>query len=177
MKITNAIILKTIALVVLGGMPACQTAAPATNTANVPANTTRAETSPANKAAAPETTDKEADKPSNGALDTPTAAYKAAYAARQKKDVASLKRTLSKDALEFFEIMTEPGKSIDDTLLKLTETPQAATDESRNEKINGDSATLEYPDAEGKWKKMDFVKEGSDWKLTFPKPDSKDGKK
>jgi hypothetical protein len=181
MKITNAIILKTIALVALGSATACQSAAPAVNkaAANTPSNSAAANTAQpeANKTAVPETAVKETDGSPNASLDTPTAAYKFAYAARQKKDVAGLKRVMSKDALEFLEVFTEPGKTIDDTLLKMTETPQAATDESRSEKINGDKATLEYPDANGKWKKMDFVKEGGDWKLTFPKPDSTNTKK
>jgi hypothetical protein len=184
MKTTNAFILKTIVLVALGAATACQsTSAVNSNPANAPSNTaavnnTRTETNPANKTAAtPETAGKETVKPSDGSLATPTEAYRTAYAARQKKDVAGLKRVMSKDALEFFEMMTEPGKSIDDALLKMTETPQAATDESRNEKIDGDQATLEYPDARGTWKTMDFVKEGGDWKLTFPGPDVKGGKK
>ncbi len=107
-----------------------------------------------------------------GSLATPTAAYKTAYAARQKKDLAALKRVMSKDALEFLSIIVGPGKTVDDALQQMTETPQAATDESRNEKINGDTARLEYPDAQGNWKTMDFVKEGSEWKLTMPKANS-----
>ncbi len=45
---------------------------------------------------------------------------------------------------------------------------QAATAEVRNEKITGETATLEYLDETGKWKVMDFIKEGSDWKMTIP---------
>lgn len=110
------------------------------------------------------------EKPSAGSLATPTDAYKTAYAARQKKDVAGLKRVLSKDILGFFESMAEAEKkTLEDELQELTVKPQAATDETRNEKITGDRATLEYPDDKGKWKTMDFVKEGNDWKLTLPK--------
>lgn len=105
-------------------------------------------------------------------LSTPTAAYKTAYAARKNKDSAVLKRVMSKDALEFMNIFVEPGKTIDDVLRQMAETPQASTDESRNEKITGDKATLEYPDAEGKWKTMDLVKENGEWKLTMPKGDA-----
>ena len=178
MKITNAIILKSIVLVALGSAAACQTDTTVKNTAaSAPSNNTRPETNTANKAATPEITTKETPKSSDVSLTTPTEAYKFAYAARQKKDVAGLKRALSKDALEFFEFITEPGKTIDDTLLEIMKTPQAATDESRNEKIKGDIATLEYPDANGKWKTMDFAKEGGEWKLSVPKPDSPGGKK
>jgi hypothetical protein len=180
MKITNAIILKTIVLVALGGaVTACQsTTAVSNNAAPTPsgspaANPARTETNLANKPAVPEN----ADKSPAGSLETPHDAYKFAYAARQKKDAAALKRVMSKDALEFLEIMTEPGKTVDDTLLQMTATPQADTDVWRSEKTNGDRATLEYPDAQGNWKKMDFVLEDGVWKLTFPKPDAPTMKK
>jgi predicted lipid-binding transport protein (Tim44 family) len=183
MKITNAIILKTIALVALGTATACHSTTTAgTNSANPPANSSAAPTGPradketADKPAAPEVAVKDSDKTSTVSAATPTEAYKAAYAARQNKDVAALKKLMSKDALEFLEIFSEPGKSIDDTLRKMMETPQAATDESRNEKITGETATIEYPDGQGKWKKMDFIKEGGEWKLHIPKPDPKDVK-
>lgn len=107
-----------------------------------------------------------------GSLATPTDAYKTAYAIRQKKDGAALKRVLSKDILEFF---TEMGKlekkSLDEMLKDLAEKPQASTAEVRNEKITGDRAILEYKDEKGEWKEMDFEKEGSEWKLTLPKAD------
>jgi hypothetical protein len=110
------------------------------------------------------------DKPAAGSPATPTEAYKTAYAARAKKDVQGLKRVLSKDILGFFETMAEAEKkTIDDELKELTVRPQAPTDETRNEKISGDTATLEYPDENGKWKTMDFVKESDGWKLTVPK--------
>ncbi len=105
-------------------------------------------------------------------LSTPTAAYKTAYAARKNKDLPTLKRTMSKDALEFMSILVEPGETIDDALLQMTATPQAATDESRNEKITNDTATLEYPDEKGSWKTMYLVKENGEWKMTMPKADT-----
>jgi hypothetical protein len=59
-------------------------------------------------------------------------------------------------------------KTVDDQLRELVNEPQAASDESRNEKITGNTATLEYLDDKGKWATMDFVKEGHDWKMTLP---------
>jgi hypothetical protein len=103
-------------------------------------------------------------------LASPTAAYEAAFAARARKDPEALKKVLSKEALEFFsEISKIENKTLDDAIKSLVAGPQAATAESRNEKITGDRATLEYLDEKGKWKPMDFVKEGNDWKLTIPK--------
>lgn len=105
-----------------------------------------------------------------GSLATPTDAYKFGYAARQNKDLAALKRVLSKDALEFLtEIGKEEKKSLDDQLTELAERPQAAKPETRNEKINGSRASLEYLDEKGKWQTMDFVKDGNDWRIDLPK--------
>ncbi len=179
MKITNNLILKTAVLFIFGCAAACQSDSTNSNSANSPVNRTAANTAQTeNKnAAAADTNQSEItktenkDSPIDGSLGTPTEVYKFAYAARQKKDIEGLKRVLSKDALEFFSVMSEPGEPIDKALLQMTETPQAATDESRNEKINGNRATLEYPDAQGKWKTMDFVKEDGEWKITFPKMD------
>jgi hypothetical protein len=103
---------------------------------------------------------------------TPTEAYKAAYHYRKNKDIQGLKKVLSKDILEFFEdIGKAENKSLDDELKEMTERPQANAPETRNEKITGNRAVLEYKDENGEWKTMDFEKEGSDWKLTAPKAD------
>jgi hypothetical protein len=105
-----------------------------------------------------------------GSLATPTEAYKAGYTARQKKDIAGLKRVLSKEALQFLtDVGKDEQKTLDDQLKALSERPQAPTAESRNEKITGDTATLEYLNEKGQWSTMHFVKEGNDWKITLPK--------
>lgn len=105
-------------------------------------------------------------------LATPTEAYKTAYAARKNKDIKNLKRTLSKDMIEFFTMMSEGSdKGIDAELMKLAEKPQNPSDETRNEKINGDKAMLEFRDENGNWKTMDFIKEDGEWKLTINKPE------
>jgi hypothetical protein len=104
-------------------------------------------------------------------LATPTDAYKTGYAARKNKDIAALKRVFAKDALEFItEMAKAENKTLDDQLKDLTERPQAATAETRNEKITGNRASLEYLDEKGNWSTMDFSKEGADWKIDLPKP-------
>ncbi len=165
MKTTNRLILATAALFVLGWTTACQSGAePKSATVNQPAAKTEVSTIQPD---APKTADEKAPA---GSMATPTEAYKTAYAARQKKDVAGLKQTFSKDALEFFTVIAEAEKkTVEDELKQLVDKPQAATAETRNEKINGDTATLEYLDEKGGWKTMDFVKEGVEWKLTIPK--------
>ncbi len=81
-----------------------------------------------------------------------------------------LKQVLSKDALGFLtEIAEIDKKTLDDQLKELADKPQAASAETRNEKINGNRASLEYLDEDGKWSSMEFTKEGSDWKIDLPK--------
>ena len=105
--------------------------------------------------------------------DSPAGAYKAAYNARQSKDIAALKKILAKDVLEFLTMVgKEDKKSLDDMLKDLCEQPQAATAETRNEKIEGDTASIEYLDEEGKWQPMEFVREDGMWKLSIGKMDA-----
>ncbi len=93
---------------------------------------------------------------------------------------------MSKDIMEFFTEISglgEKKQTIDELLMELCEKPQAPTAEARNERIDGDHATIEYLDEKGDWSTMDFVKEGGGWKLTIPKMDGappkgqKEGKK
>jgi hypothetical protein len=120
----------------------------------------------ANQTASPE---KEVDASPTVSLATPTEAYKTAYAAREKKDYEGLKRTLSKDVLDFLaDIGESEHKTLEDEIKQMFDRPQAKTAEVRNEKISGNTAVLEYLDENGGWKWMDFVKEGNDWKLTLP---------
>ena len=122
-----------------------------------------------------------ANEASSGSLATPTETYKTACAARRKKDIAGLKRVLSTDMLGFFKEMgAAEKKSLDESLSAMLDQPMSPTDEFRNEQINGDTATLEYLNDKGKWSQMDFIKEGSDWKMTIPKagaPMSRDAQK
>ena len=142
---------------------------PANNTANAD-NKSNINQPVANQPDANKT--ESSDKSTTGSLATPTDAYKAAYSARQKKDIAALRKVMSKDALDFFTEMSKiDGKTLDDALKQLADKPQAATAETRNEKITGDKATLEYLDEKGGWSPMDFIKVGNDWKLTIPKFD------
>lgn len=146
------------------------------NAVNKPANATPAanSNSNANAEATPSATPTNATAPT-GSLATPTDAYKTAYALREKKDIEGLKKIMSKDAKEFFtEIAKAEKKSLDDILKEMFEKPQAKTDQSRNEKIDGDHATLEYPDEDGDWKTMDFEKVDGKWLLSLPKRDKDD---
>jgi len=100
---------------------------------------------------------------------TPTDAYKMAYDCRKRKDVECLKRVMSKDVQDFLVMMGEDEKkSLDAMLKELCDRPQAPTNESRNEKITGNTATLEYPDEKGEWHTMDFEKVDAGWQMSAP---------
>jgi len=101
---------------------------------------------------------------------TPTATLKAFYEASKKKDATAMKKTLSKGSLDMFEKQAkEQGKSFDDLLKSDQHTPDKMP-ETRNEKIDGETATLEVKnDQTNKWDTLPFVKEDGEWKIAFDK--------
>lgn len=106
---------------------------------------------------------------------SPTEVYKLAYKYRNEKNIEGLKSLFSKEVLDFLADMgASEKKSLDDQVREMTEQPQWSTDESRNEKISGDHAKLEYRDSDGEWRTMDFVKESGKWKLSLPEGDASD---
>lgn len=157
-------------IITIGGTVGCSK-----NTVAVNANSPAANTANTSNTTAGSTATQTAPSAAYGSLATPTEAYKTAYAARKNGDIETLKKVFSKDVLEFFEIMgKEEKKTLDDQLKDLVKEPQASSDEVRNEKITGDTATLEYKKDETSWKTMDFIKDGSEWKMTIPKGDAKE---
>jgi predicted lipid-binding transport protein (Tim44 family) len=162
-----------LAAVILGASMACQTADNKNAAVNQSANKVVTNANAPTNSSTPEP----ASDPSSNASGTPTAAYKAAYEARKNKDVAALKKLLSKDILKFFTEIGALGdkkQSLNEMLMELCEKPQAATAEVRNEKITGDKASIEYLDEKGGWSPMEFIKEDGAWKLTIDKLDNED---
>lgn len=105
---------------------------------------------------------------------SPTATFKAFYEAQKKKDVEGMKKTLSKSSLAMMEkAAKDQNKTVDKALTEGMESPGANTDkmpETRNEKIDGDNATLEVQnDQTKKWDKVYFVKEEKEWKIALDK--------
>lgn len=181
MKTRSNIIVLSVAAALSLSVASCQKADNTNTVSNKATNAVVANASPVANAATPVAADT-----STTSTATPTDAYKAAYAARKNKDVPGLKKLMSKDIMEFFTEISglgEKKQTIDELLMELCEKPQAPTAEARNEKIDGDHATIEYLDEKGDWSTMDFVKEGGGWKLTIPKMDGappkgqKEGKK
>jgi hypothetical protein len=102
---------------------------------------------------------------------TPTEAFKSFYEASKAKDVAALKKLLAKDSLTKMEEMAkQQNKSLDDFIGERAQNGIPPTmPEMRNEKIDGDNATIEFkgPGGDNDWRTVPFVKEDGDWKIKF----------
>jgi hypothetical protein len=104
---------------------------------------------------------------------TPTATFKAFFEASKKKDVAGMKKTLSKGTLDMFDKLAKEQKKSTDDMLKSFDKDDSKDEklpETRNEKITGDTATLEVKNEKtGKWDTLPFVKENKEWKIALDK--------
>src|ERR1700716_3053674 len=103
---------------------------------------------------------------------TPTATFKAFYEASKKKDAAGMKKTLSKGTLDMFDKLAKEQNKTTDEMLKEVDKDDKSEKmpETRNEKITGDTATLEVKnDKTNKWDPLPFVKENGEWKIALDK--------
>ena len=104
---------------------------------------------------------------------SPTATFKAFFEAQKKSDVAAIKKTLSKASLALLEKAAKAqNKTLDAGITEAFAggSKTEAMPETRNEKTDGDNATLEVQDTDTKnWEMMYFVKEDSEWKVALDK--------
>ena len=105
---------------------------------------------------------------------SPSATFKAYFEAQKKKDVAGIKKTLSKSSLDMMEkAAKEQNKTVDKALTEGLESPAGKSDktpETRNEKIDGNNGTLEVQNEQTKkWDIVYFVKEDGEWKIALDK--------
>lgn len=110
-------------------------------------------------------------------LSSPKATLTAFVDGVKKKDVTLIKATLSKSALSAAKDAGggDADKAIDEAL---NDNKGAFPNsiETKDEKIEGDKATLQAKDADGKWFEAKFVKEGTEWKYDmFADTDSMGG--
>ncbi|HEX8636430.1 MAG TPA: hypothetical protein VF692_00095 [Pyrinomonadaceae bacterium] len=109
-------------------------------------------------------------QPANQPL-SPTETMKALNDAAKKKDVETIKKLVSKGTIEQLE---QSAKQSDTTVNELLKNDEGAglqeLPETRNEKINGDEATIEIKNtATNEWVSMPFVKENGVWKIAYDK--------
>lgn len=111
---------------------------------------------------------------------SPTEAFRLYYEAIKRNDVPAIKALFSRATINMLEEQAKrSNKSFDDVfnegLKEASEEIPASLPESRNEKVNGDRATLEINDAKkGSWDTVHFVKEGG-WKISFASEDRAGG--
>lgn len=99
-----------------------------------------------------------------GKKSTPTDTFKAFYDAAKKKDAEAMKKTISKNLLsKLDEMAKQRNKPLDEILVNVN-LPDAMPP-VRNEKVEGDRATLEVQTRGESWKPLTFVKEDGEWKL------------
>jgi hypothetical protein len=119
----------------------------------------------------------EESKPSNTtassemATGSPTATMVAFIEALKKKDTETIKKSLSKESIVKLEEAAKAGKTtIDQIITEGEDMSKEKTPEMRNEKIDGDSATVEVQDEKTKnWDTIPLVKEDGSWKIAFDK--------
>lgn len=139
-----------------------------TNANTVNTNTTSA--SPATSATQPSSTSTPITSDSGP---SPTSAFTAYYEAIKSKNVEAVKSLFSKGTLNMMEERAKKTNTTVDAVMKegLEEASKdvpAEIPQSRNEKVDGDKATLEVRnDKQDKWELVHFVKEDGQWKIAF----------
>lgn len=100
-------------------------------------------------------------------LDTPLDTLKAYTQAIKKKDTATMKSLLSKGSLKMASDEAKAQNISSDEVLQRETlfSSDQKTLEFRNEKVEGDSATIEVKDSFGSFDKVPFIKEDGNWKI------------
>jgi hypothetical protein len=100
---------------------------------------------------------------------TPTATFKSFYEAAKSNNVDGIKKAMSKKTMDAItKAAAKENKSVDDSLKDMAKDAPSKAPETRNEKIDGDKATLEVKDDKmDKWDTVPFVKEDGLWKIAL----------
>jgi hypothetical protein len=98
---------------------------------------------------------------------TPVETFQTYVKALKKKDITTMKLLLSKDTIKMHEQEAKAeGVNLDDIVKRETLLGDGQTTvEYRNEKINGDKATIEFKNSYGIWETLPFVREDGEWKI------------
>lgn len=103
--------------------------------------------------------------------EAPTAVLKKFVEASMKKDVETIKQTLSSGTLKMIqESAQKQNTTVEELLKKDDPTALKEMPKTRNETIEGDTATVEVKNKVGDdWDKIPFVKEEGKWKIALDK--------
>jgi Domain of unknown function (DUF4878) len=98
---------------------------------------------------------------------TPIETFKTYTKAIKQKDIATMKLLLSKDTIKMHELEAQAqGTTVDEIVKRETLfTENQKSVKLRNEKIDGDKATLEVENSFGTWETVPFAKEDGEWKI------------
>ena len=98
---------------------------------------------------------------------TPLETLKAYTTAIKKKDTTTMKLLLSKDSIKMAEQEAKAQNvTLDEVVKRETLFNESqSTVEFRNEKIDGDKATIEMKDSFSSWNTVPFVREEGSWKI------------
>ena len=101
---------------------------------------------------------------------TPTDTLKTFIEASKKKDVEAIKKTLSKNSLTLAERSANlQNTTVDELFMRDNTALPNEIPEIRNEKIEGDTASVEVKDQTNGYDTIPFVKEEDAWKIAFDK--------
>ncbi|MCD9186169.1 MAG: DUF2950 family protein [Pyrinomonadaceae bacterium] len=98
---------------------------------------------------------------------TPVETFKAYTKAIKEKDTTTMKLLLSQETIKMHEQEAKAqGVTLDEVVKRETLFKQdQKTVKFRNEKIDGDKATLEVENSFGSWETVPFVKEDGNWRI------------
>jgi hypothetical protein len=98
---------------------------------------------------------------------SPVETFQTYVKALKKKDITTMKLLLSKDTIKMHEQEAKAeGVNLDDIVKRETLLGDGQTTvEYRNEKIDGDKATIEFKNSYGIWETLPFVRENGEWKI------------
>jgi hypothetical protein len=98
---------------------------------------------------------------------TPLQTFKTYAKAIKQKDITTMKLLLTRDSIKMHEQEAKAqGVTLDDVVKNETLVdPNQTSVEYRNEKVDGDKATLEVKNSFGTWETVPFLKEDGEWKI------------
>lgn len=177
MKLRSAALVAVMAVVTLAAITpsvGCSKAASNTNSTNTTNSNAGVSKSPVITDGQPSPSVTSTTSTSSGSS-TPTEAFEAYYEAIKAKDVNAVRNLFSKSMVTLMEDQAKrSNKTVDDVIAELLKKASAEVPETlpetRNEKIEGDTATLEIKDEKkNTWETIHFVKEAGEWKVSLDK--------